>query len=286
MALEQLADFSNQVRRAELQLQQQLDKILNLDQQYLTLLEGLQGDDPERADYSLRADSDDGYHVISENASDFKVLLTAKKEEVEHTIQLKEKQRINDAEIQIRRDAAQTAINNPPVMIPSPATVPAVTSAKVKLPDLPLPKFNGRDVTLWPAFADAFQAAVIDPSLTNQHKLSYLKQAVTDRAAVLIQHLQVTAENYEIAWQMLKDRFDNKKMIRDKLIRDWRDLCKADPNKRVLQLNETRFYIDEAHRILLQSKGAGEDFDQHGTAILDFKDKLPGKIKIELTHSE
>lgn len=83
----------------------------------------------------------------------------------------------------------------------------------VKLPTIELPSFDG-DLTKWHSFADTFQALIHNnTSLTEVQKLCYLRSSLKSEALNVIQALDTTAINYDIAWNLLKNRFCNNRKI-------------------------------------------------------------------------
>ena len=64
------------------------------------------------------------------------------------------------------------------------------------------------------SFFDLFKASN-DPNthLSNSEKLNYLKACVKGEAARLISSISITDANYNIAFALLKDRFENKRSI-------------------------------------------------------------------------
>lgn len=44
-------------------------------------------------------------------------------------------------------------------------------------------------------------------------KMHYLKTSLQGQAAQLIRSLEITESNYKIAWKMICDRFQNKKLL-------------------------------------------------------------------------
>jgi hypothetical protein len=82
----------------------------------------------------------------------------------------------------------------------------------VKLPKLELPKFDGT-ITDWQTFWDKFVALVDQSSLPVISKFSYLQSLVTGEAKAVIQGLAVTEKNYNVACQLLKDRYGRQERI-------------------------------------------------------------------------
>ena len=86
-------------------------------------------------------------------------------------------------------------------------------SSKLKLPKLQLPSFTGF-YTNWMSFADLFEASVdSNNQLSNSEKLNYLKACVKGEAGKLISSVTITGYNYEIAWELLHERYENKRSI-------------------------------------------------------------------------
>lgn len=95
---------------------------------------------------------------------------------------------------------------------PQPTTEPTAKPSTLPLPTITIPKFEG-DYMKWISFADLFTKTVHEQQMSDAHKMWYLKTNVIGEAANLINHLAVTAENYSAAWQLLKDRYDNKRVM-------------------------------------------------------------------------
>lgn len=87
-------------------------------------------------------------------------------------------------------------------------------SIQVKLPQINVPTFSGRYED-WLSFRELF-TAIIDknPTLDDVHKLYFLRQSLRGgSAANLIDSIELTAQNYETAWQVLSNRFHNERVI-------------------------------------------------------------------------
>ncbi|XP_059061597.1 uncharacterized protein LOC131854485 [Achroia grisella] len=83
----------------------------------------------------------------------------------------------------------------------------------VRLPIIEIKKYNGSYDT-WIEFRDTFTSLIhsnddIDPI----NKFHYLRASLEGTAAVVIQSFEFSSKNYEIAWQLLCERFDNKRLL-------------------------------------------------------------------------
>ena len=79
------------------------------------------------------------------------------------------------------------------------------TSSKhIKLPTIALPTFEG----------DTFEALIVNnTTLSNVQKFHYLIASLKNEAKDLISNLQITNENFLVAWQLVTQRYNNKRLI-------------------------------------------------------------------------
>ena len=90
-------------------------------------------------------------------------------------------------------------------------STPPLTTAK--LPKLDLPTFSG-DYLSWTSFFDLFTGAVHNNgTLQNSQKLQYLIASLKGDAAKLLASVTITDANYSVAMKMLRDRYQNNRMI-------------------------------------------------------------------------
>lgn len=83
----------------------------------------------------------------------------------------------------------------------------------LRLPLVSLPSFDGK-YEEWFPFADSFTVMVHENAdVMTIQKFHYLLSSLKGQALQLIQNLPITAVNYQVAWQLLKDRYENKKLI-------------------------------------------------------------------------
>ncbi|EZA53594.1 hypothetical protein X777_06950, partial [Ooceraea biroi] len=66
----------------------------------------------------------------------------------------------------------------------------------------------------WMLFKDAFVSLIHDNrNLLDVQKFQYLRNTLKDEALQVISSLNTSVENYSIAWDLLKDHYENKKLI-------------------------------------------------------------------------
>lgn len=82
-----------------------------------------------------------------------------------------------------------------------------------RLPRINLPSFSGL-YEEWRPFYDTFDSLIhADTSIPDIQKFHYLKSCLSGKAAKIIQSLSISANSYTIAWNMLKEKYDNKRYI-------------------------------------------------------------------------
>jgi len=90
---------------------------------------------------------------------------------------------------------------------------------KVNLPRMDLPIFHG-NYEDWIEFRDLFVASIdSNASLSNGQRLQYLKSSLKGEAAGLIKTLSISDANYDEAWKILTERYDNKREIIHSLLK-------------------------------------------------------------------
>jgi hypothetical protein len=87
------------------------------------------------------------------------------------------------------------------------------STLQIKLPSIELPKFNG-SYSDWLAFYEAFQGLINENNnLTDTQKFYYLQSCLTGEAKHVIEALSISSDNYQVAWELLKERYENKRLI-------------------------------------------------------------------------
>uniref|UniRef100_A0A8D8XDY8 Integrase catalytic domain-containing protein n=1 Tax=Cacopsylla melanoneura TaxID=428564 RepID=A0A8D8XDY8_9HEMI len=107
--------------------------------------------------------------------------------------------------------AAQTALEPPPTPA-TPAVERQADRPSPRLPVVQIPSFDGT-YDKFPAFRSLYDALVHSQPLSGIEKFSYLKSLVTGSAANTIQGINLSEENYDVAYQTLITRFTNPRLI-------------------------------------------------------------------------
>lgn len=86
-------------------------------------------------------------------------------------------------------------------------------TARTMLPRIQLPTFSGKYED-WPSFRDLFKSIISkDASIFAVEKLHYLKTCLKGEAELLIRNLPTTDENFDRAWKILSDYYENKRLL-------------------------------------------------------------------------
>ncbi|XP_072158329.1 uncharacterized protein [Bemisia tabaci] len=93
---------------------------------------------------------------------------------------------------------------------PPPAQSVATTLEHVRLGPLKVPTFDGT-VDKWPTFYNLYNAAVHNSTSSNVVKFQRLLSFLTGEPLSMIGTMDITDENYKVAYDMLKDRYQREK---------------------------------------------------------------------------
>jgi len=88
---------------------------------------------------------------------------------------------------------------------------------QVKLPSIKLPTFSGQ-IEEWKRYADTFKTLIHDSDLSNVQKHQYLVGSLSGPAARVIESIEIADQNYQIAWRLLRERYEDERAIRKKYI--------------------------------------------------------------------
>ncbi|XP_071640872.1 uncharacterized protein [Temnothorax longispinosus] len=103
---------------------------------------------------------------------------------------------------------------------------PPAHHSAIKLPKIALPQFNG-DLDKWPSFIALYNQAIHENrSLSAIEKYQYLLASLSGEALGVVRNLPLTAENYEIAYDALRERYQNRRKLATQY---WRSFVHAKP---------------------------------------------------------
>ncbi|XP_067644907.1 uncharacterized protein [Eurosta solidaginis] len=106
-----------------------------------------------------------------------------------------------------------------------------VNGNRSRLPLLTLPKFSGV-YTEWTNFFSMFTSVIEkDADITQVDKLQHLRSCLSGAALDTIRSLEINEANYKIAFDLLRKRFDNNRLIFQAHIREIFGLDKVEVNK-------------------------------------------------------
>ncbi|KAJ8933002.1 hypothetical protein NQ318_003667, partial [Aromia moschata] len=150
--------------------------------------------------------------------------------------------------------------------------------SNVKLPSMTLPEFKG-EYHKWLQFHDTFMALIDkNKNLSDIEKFYYLRGCLKGEAEHVLQALEASGENYKIAWDLLKERFENKRLIIDKHIQALFDITPISKESHI----SLRNLIDNYQKHLRALKQLGEPTDSWDRLIIHLLDsKLDPATKRE-----
>ena len=142
----------------------------------------------------------------------------------------------------------------------------------IKLPKLELQKFNG-NILRWQEFWDSFEASIHrNPNLQPVDKFNYLRAELEGDASAVISGLELTNSNYEVAVNLLQERFG-----RDELMMDAHYSALMDLPVSLNVTEKLRATYDMIEKHLRSLKALGENVDQPHFVFL-IKSKLPKMV--------
>jgi hypothetical protein len=125
---------------------------------------------------------------------------------------------------------------------PASVNSESVTSGSmVKLPTISLPKFSGA-LQDFMHFYDTFVALIINnDALTDIQRYYYLLSCLSGEPHQLIENLPVSQDNFRVAWDLIRSRYHNPRLISDLHIKELLAL----PNARHDSPKELRLLINQ-----------------------------------------
>ena len=153
--------------------------------------------------------------------------------------------------------------------------VPA-SSNVLNLPKIMLPTFDG-DYQHWQSFHDLFKSMVHDqPTVPKIVKLCHLRTALTKGASNIINSLELTDSNYDVAWKLMCDRYQKKRLL---VRQHTRSLLRL-PSLQKESHTEIRHLIDEARRHIEALKALKEPVDTWDTILIQIITEKLDKVSV------
>lgn len=136
--------------------------------------------------------------------------------------------------------------------------------APISLPPIKLPIFSG-DYDEWLSFHDSFRSLIHNnPNLTDCQKFHYLKLSLKDSAANVLQSLEGSAENYSIGWELLVERYQNKRFLINKHVTALFNLSKLNKESRY----HLRNIVDDVQKHMRALHALGQPTNHWDTLII------------------
>lgn len=96
-----------------------------------------------------------------------------------------------------------TEVKDPPLPLAPPSR------PHIRLPTIQLPKFSGK-IEEWLNFYNLFKTSIHErEELTDNEKLMYLKSHLVGEPLTLVKNIAPGPQNYQVAWEILLDRYQN-----------------------------------------------------------------------------
>lgn len=139
-----------------------------------------------------------------------------------------------------------------------------ISHFNIKLPQINLPEYSG-SYDKWVQFHDTFESLINkNPLLSKIQKFYYLQAALKGEAAQVIESLTVSEANYEVAWKLLTERFQNKRAIINAHIKGIFDL----PNLIKESHVSLRTFLDTFLRHFRSLSSLGENVKEWNTILI------------------
>ncbi|XP_076385707.1 uncharacterized protein LOC105663446 [Megachile rotundata] len=170
------------------------------------------------------------------------------------------------AEDVISQSRSQQVLANPEIStrLMTPAFSNASTETRIKLPTIELPTFDG-SYSNWVKFRDTFESLIHNNmNLSNIEKFHYLNASVKGSVARTIEALGISEINYTLAWNRIKDRYEDLSTLKYHHVRSMHEVSSCNRES----LSGLRNLIDNTNNNLLALKALGEPTDSWDTLII------------------
>lgn len=122
-------------------------------------------------------------------------------------------------------------------------------------PKVDIPIFSG-NYSQWPTFMDLFSESIHkNPNMSKSHKMQILKCKLKGEAERIVQHLHISAENYDACWDLLTHRYNNLQLLFTKQIQ----LFLRQPNVKTQSAFEIKKLFDTSMEVIHAINNLGVD---------------------------
>lgn len=137
-------------------------------------------------------------------------------------------------------------------------------SGQLRLPTIKLPTFDG-NYTKWLEFRDTFDSLINgNETIPDISKFHYLRSSLEGGAAVTIKSIDFTADNYQVAWDLLCNRYNNKNVLINNHLKSFFTLDSLNKESH----KSLRFIVDHVSKNLRALNTLGERTDMWDTLII------------------
>ncbi|KPJ09618.1 hypothetical protein RR48_13252 [Papilio machaon] len=126
-----------------------------------------------------------------------------------------------------------------------------------------IPQFSGKFWD-WPLFKDNYILLIHSSKLEDINKFKCLISAVKGNALRMIKKLEFTAENYEIAWQLLLNKYDNDRRRVNNLMNELFNF----PTIKKESSRDLKSLVDNIKTSLCALKSLGQPTDHWDTIVI------------------
>ncbi|XP_055605188.1 uncharacterized protein LOC129753394 [Uranotaenia lowii] len=135
--------------------------------------------------------------------------------------------------------------------------------SRIKLPEIRLPSFSG-NLSEWVSFRDSFRTLIHNnEQLAPMEKFTYLKSSLSSEALKEILSIELSDANYSVAWEILTERYENKKLI----VKTYLDALFCLEPIRKEGYESINNLITEFEKNLMMLQKVGEDTDGWSTIL-------------------
>ena len=166
----------------------------------------------------------------------------------------------------------------------SEGTPATIQNVRVKLPKLEVKRFNGK-IEEWQEFWDCYESSIhSNTALSSVDKFSYLRGLLGGAAKTAISGLALTTANYQVAIDLLKDRFGKAIVIERAHVNDLLNVSPVYHDKDTAGLRRLYDTIEVHHRGLRALNVDASTYE--GIVVPAIIGKLPEGVRLQITRGK